>query len=175
MKKVFFTVLISALMFVGISCNNQTAETPKDFSELTSDQEKIYTEVSYDLALAISEVKYDENGELKAKPENLEVTRVITAKGSGAQVVVSMSFSDLIGKTYQDKITGSAIYTYNYATITDPFYSSMSGSINIVINRSGDIHSLISNLESKTNKETGAIISAVETGTFDKAKYRESM
>ena len=174
MKKLFFTLLVLTIMFVGISCNNQTAETPKDFSELTAEQEKIYNEVSYDISLAMTQIKFDEYGMLESKPDNIEVTRVITGGDSNVKVVLTLTFSEYVGQTYKDKITGSAIFTYNYASINDAFYSSMSGTINVVIKRDEDLHSLSSNIEAKVNKNTGAIISAVETGTFDKAKYRIS-
>lgn len=174
MKKVFLTLLILTIMFIGVSCNNKTAETPKDFNELSEEQQKIYSEVSYDVNLAISKIKYDNLGRVVSKPNNIEVERVIKEQGNGAKVVITLIFSDYDGQTYEDKLTGTAIFNYNYTSTYDDYYSSMNGTINLAINREGNIHGLSSNYEAKTNKDTGAIISSVETGTFDQAKYRVS-
>lgn len=174
MKKVFLALLILTIMFIGVSCNNKTAETPKDFNELSEEQQKICKEVSYDVTLAITKIKYDDLGKVVSKPNNIEVERVIKEQGNGAKVILNLKFSDYVGQTYGDKITGTILFNYYYTSIYDSFYSSMNGTMNLAINRMGDIHILSSNMEAKTNKDTGAIISSVETGTFDKAKYRES-
>lgn len=161
-------------MFIGVSCNNTTSETPKDFNELSAEQQKIYNEVSYDVTLAISKITYDDFGNVKSKPNNIEVKKVIEKQGNGLKGVVTLVFSDYVGQTYGDRITGTIIFNYYYTSIYDSFYSSMNGTMNLAINREGNIHGLSSNIEAKTNKDTGAIISSVETGTFDKAKYRVS-
>ena len=161
-------------MFIGVSCNNKTAETPKDFNELSEEQQKIYSEVSYDVTLAITKIKYDKSGIVVSKPDNIEVKIDTEKQGNGLKGVVTLVFSDYVGQTYRDRIIGTIIFNYYYTSIYDSFYSSMNGTMNLAINRGGNIHGLSSNIEAKTNKDTGAIISSVETGTFDQAKYRVS-
>ena len=84
MKKVFLALLILTIMFIGVSCNNKTAETPKDFNELSEEQQKICKEVSYDVTLAITKIKYDDFDKVVSKPNNIEVERVIKEQGNGA-------------------------------------------------------------------------------------------
>lgn len=169
MKKSSIILIVIMSLVLFIACDNNT---PADYNNLTEEQKTQYNLIGSDVTKAISLITYNSTGEVTSTPNGVSVTRKGTQNGDKGVISLKYTFNSYEGSS--GTITGSVVYNYNYSSLSDLYYSSISGAVSLTSTKDGVSHILSSMITAQTDKNTGAVTSSVETGSFDGSKYRET-
>lgn len=172
MKKLVLALSIVLLALLASSCDNST---PKDYNNLTAEQNVSYNEIGMDFTDSVSRISFaSDSSTVATAPTGMTATRSGYYSGNSYIVELRINYRSYVGSINGYTISGTVVYRYNFDSIYSSYASSATGVINISASKNGYSHYWTANADIDMNNNTGAVKSSVETGTFDGAGYRES-